>query len=166
MHTFKDNADRVWTVAINVAAVKRVRALASVDLFKLIDDGFKPLAALVADPVALADVLFCLCKDEADAKGVSDEEFGRGLAGDAITRAADAFVEELVDFFPDARARAGLKKVMDAGRTVRDRLIDHAEKLIDKIDPEREATSLIASFGNSPERSASIPAPSPSANSS
>ena len=107
MHTFTDNADRTWTVAINVAAIKRVRGLVQVDLYKLIDDGFKPLAELIADPVRLADVLYCLCKDEADARQVSDEDFGRALAGDAITLAADAFVEELIDFFPDARREPG-----------------------------------------------------------
>jgi hypothetical protein len=165
VHSFRDNAGRAWTVAINVAAVKRVRGLVGVDLYKLIDDGFKPLAALVGDPVQLADVLYCLCKDEADAKQVTDEDFGRALAGDAITLAADAFVEELIDFFPDARARASLTKVLAAGRKVRDRLLDHAEVVIDRLDPAAEASKLIASFGNSPASSGSTPAPSPSANS-
>lgn len=163
MHSFQDNAGRTWVIAINVAVVKRVRALVNVDLYKLIDDGFKPLAALVADPVQLADVLYCLCKDEADAKQVSDEDFGRALAGDAITLAADAFVEELIDFFPDARARASLKKVVAAGRTVRDKLLDHAETVIDRIDPAAEASGWIASFTKSPASSASTPDPSPSA---
>jgi hypothetical protein len=165
MHTFKDNADRTWTLTINVAAIKRVRGLVSVDLYKLVDDGFKPLAALVSDPVQLADVLYCLCKEEADTKQITDEDFGRALAGDAITLAADAFVEELIDFFPDARARAGLKKVVAAGRKVRDKLLDHAETLIEQLDPEREANGLIASYGSSRASSGSTPAPSPSANS-
>jgi hypothetical protein len=165
VHSFRDNAGRAWAVAINVAAVKRVRGLVGVDLYKLVDDGFKPLAALVADPVQLADVLYCLCKDEADAKSVSDEDFGRALAGDAITLAADAFVEELIDFFPDARARASLTKVLAAGRKVRDKLLDHAETVIEGLDTDAEARKLIASFGKSPASSASTPAPSPSANS-
>jgi hypothetical protein len=165
MHTFTDNAGRTWTVTINVAAVKRVRGLVGIDLYKLVDEGFKPLAALIADPVQLADVLYCLCKEEADTKQITDEDFGRALAGDAITLAADAFVEELIDFFPDARARAGLKKVVAAGRKVRDKLLDHAELLIEKIDPDHEANGLIASFGSSRASSAPTPAPSPSANS-
>jgi hypothetical protein len=165
MQSFKDNAGRTWTITINVAAVKRVRGLLGVDLYKLVDDGFKPLAALISDPVQLADVLYCLCKVEADAKQITDEDFGRALGGDAITLAAEAFVEELIDFFPDARARASLRKVVTAGRRVRDRLLDHAETLIEKIDPEREANGLIASFGSSRASSASTPAPSPSANS-
>ncbi len=66
MKTFTDNAGRTWTVSINVAAIKRVRGLLDVDLYKLVDDGFQPLSKLVSDPVQLADVLYCLCKDEAD----------------------------------------------------------------------------------------------------
>lgn len=161
MRTFTDNAGRTWTVQINVAAVKRVRGLAGVDLYRLIEDGFQPLGRLVSDPVALTDVLYCLCKQEADARQVSDEEFGRAMAGDAITLAADAFVEELIDFFPDARTRANLRKVVAAGRKVRDRLLDHAEAMIGKIDPEAEASRLIASSGSLPASSASTPDPSP-----
>ncbi len=166
MRTFTDNAGRTWTVAVNVAAIKRVRGLFGVDLYSLVDDGFQPLARLMADPVQLADVLFCLCKEEADAKQISDEDFGRALAGDAITLAADAFVEELIDFFPDARARAGLRKVIEAGKKVRAKLLDHAETLLATLDTDCEASDLIASFGASRASSGSTPAPSPSANSS
>jgi hypothetical protein len=105
MHSFVDNSRRTWEVAINVAAVKRIRGLLGIDLYALVDDGFKSLSKIVSDPVTLADVLYCLCKDQADKQSISDEDFGRALAGDAITHAADAFVEELIDFFPDARAR-------------------------------------------------------------
>lgn len=157
MRTFTDNAGRTWTVQVNVAAIKRVRGLLGVDLYRLVDDGFQALAKLVSDPVQLADVLYCLVKDEADAKQITDEEFGRGLAGDVITLAADSFVEELIDFFPDARARAGLRKVIDAGKKVRERLLTHAETLLERVDPEVEANKLIASFGSSPESSVSIP---------
>jgi transposase-like protein len=66
---------------------------------------------------------------------------------------------------PDARARASLTKVLSAGRKVRDKLLDHAEVVIDRLDPAAEASRLIASFGNSPASSGSTPAPSPSANS-
>jgi hypothetical protein len=164
MRTFTDSVGRVWIVQINVAAVKRVRGLLGIDLYKLIDDGFQRLGEVVSDPVQLADVLYCLVKDEADARGLTDEDFGRGLAGDAITEAADVFVEELIDFFPDPRARAALRKVIDAGRTVRHRLLSHAETLLETIDPEAEATKLIVSYGNLPASSESTPDLSPSGN--
>lgn len=166
MHTFLDNAGRTWIIAINVATIKRVRGLVGIDLYGLVDEGFQALAALLDDPVRLADVLFCLCKDEADKASVSDEDFGRALAGDAIARAADAFVDELVDFFPDARTRASLRRVIEAGRQVRQRVLDQVEEALATIDPDREASALIASSGGSPVSLVSTPGPSPSESSS
>jgi hypothetical protein len=153
MHSFVDNSRRTWEVAINVAAVKRIRGLLGIDLYALVDDGFKSLSKLVSDPVTLADVLYCLCKEQANKQSISDEDFGRALAGDAITHAADAFVEELIDFFPDARARASLRKAIEAGKTVRDKVLSHAEKILDSIDPETEAKKWISSSGTWPESS-------------
>jgi len=155
MHSFVDNSRRTWEVAINVAAVKRIRGLLGIDLYALVDDGFKSLSKLVSDPVTLADVLYCLCKDQAEKQSISDEDFGRALAGDAITQAADAFVEELIDFFPDARARASLRKAIEAGKTVRDKVLSHAESILDSIDPETEAKKWISSSGTWPESSGS-----------
>jgi hypothetical protein len=166
MHTFTDNAGRTWTIAINVAMVKRVRGLVKVDLYKLVDDGLKPLADLLGDPVQLVDVLFCLCQDEASSKNISDEDFGRALAGDALNLAADAFVEELIDFFPEAQARASLKRAVAKGRQVGQRILAHAETVIEELDPDQVARTWIASRMRSPGSSASTPAPSPSANSS
>jgi hypothetical protein len=164
MHSFVANDQRTWEIAINVAAIKRVRGLLRIDLYALVDDGFQSLGKLVSDPVTLADVLYGLCKDQADKLGVTDEEFGRALAGDAIARAADAFVEELIDFFPDARARESLRKAIQAGKTVRDKVLAHAETVLQTIDPEIEAQKWISSSGNLPGSSASIPVRSPSAN--
>jgi hypothetical protein len=164
MHSFVANDQRTWEIAINVAAIKRVRGLLRIDLYALVDDGFQSLGKLVSDPVTLADVLYCLCKDQADKIGVTDEEFGRALAGDAIARAADAFVEELIDFFPDARARESLRRAIQAGKTVRDKVLAHAETVLQTIDPEIEAQKWINSSGNLLGSSASIPVRSPSAN--
>ena len=155
MHSFVDNSRRTWEIAINVAAVKRIRGLLGIDLYALVDDGFKSLSKLVSDPVTLADVLYCLCKDQAEMQSITDEDFGRALAGDAITQAADAFVEELIDFFPDARARASLRKAIEAGKAVREKVLNHAEKILDSIDPEPEAQKWINSSGTWPASSAS-----------
>lgn len=163
MHSFKDNGGRAWVLSIHVAAVKRVRALLGVDLYSLVDDRFEGLSKLLGDPVALVDVLYVLCRDEAEKLGVSDEDFGRGMGGDAIQHAADAFLEELADFFPDPRVRAGLRKVIGASRTVKDRMLDRLEATLDAIDPEAVARTLSGSHGSAPASSASTRAPSRSA---
>lgn len=157
MRVFQDNAGRTWTIAIHVAAVKRVRGLLGVDLYSLVDDRFQGLGKLLADPVLLVDVLYALCKDDANRLAVSDEDFGRAMAGDAIEHASTAFLEELTDFFPDPRVRAGVRKVIEASDRMRAVLLDHLESGIASLDPETEARRLIASSGSSPASSESIP---------
>ena len=157
MKAFSDNAGRTWTVAVNVDGIKRVRALLDVNLLDVLDDGCKLLADLHDDPVLLVDVLYCLCKPQADAQQVTDEDFGRGMSGDALLHASKALFEGLSDFFPNARQRAAMKGLLRKTETVVERLLDHAETTIARIDPESVAQSVMASCGNSRESSASTP---------
>lgn len=164
MHTFNDNLGRTWTVSINVTAIKRVQGLLNVNLYKLIDNGFKKLAELMHDIIQLVDVIYCLCKDEADTRQVSAEDFGRAMAGDAIHHATDAFLQELIDFFPDPRARRNLHRLVAESQKVRDRLLGHAETVLETFDVDREADRLLHSYGIAPVSSDSTPAHSRSEN--
>ena len=101
MHTFNDTLGRTWTVTINVDAIRRVRALLDVNLLDAIEG--KLLERLVTDPVLLCDILFALVQPEAQAKNITDEDFGKALGGDVLDHASSALLEELVDFFPSAR---------------------------------------------------------------
>jgi hypothetical protein len=139
MHTFKDTLGREWTIALNVTAVRRVRDLAKVDLLDLTEG--RIFARLADDPVLLADVLYAALKPEADSKGVSDEEFGRALAGDAIEAATGALLEELADFFP-SRRRALLAKGLAKVRQLETLLLDRAEARIDAVDGEALAKAM------------------------
>jgi hypothetical protein len=166
MKSFKDTEGREWIVKINVAAIKRVKGLLGIDLYLLVDDGFKGLSKLIADPIQLVDVVYVLCKGKADERNVTDEQFGEAMAGDAIEHAAKAFVLELTDFFPDPRARAGLKKVMDKSDEIKNLLMAHAELLLDAVDVQSEAEKLLISSGVAPASSESTPDPSRSPSSS
>ena len=121
MKSFTDNLGRTWTLVVNVAAIKRVRAICGVDLNAIveIDKDNNPTAELLerlsTDPVLLVDVLYAVCKTECDQKGVSDEEFGAAMAGDAIEQATGALLDEIVDFFPTAK-RMAMQKILTATR--------------------------------------------------
>ena len=101
MKTFTDNANRTWTVTVNVDAIKRVKGTLGVNLLEAIEG--KLLDRLATDPVLLCDILYVLCKAQADAA----ERQRRGLrplmAGDVIEQATTAFLEELAGFFPKGR---------------------------------------------------------------
>jgi hypothetical protein len=156
MRSFKDNAGRQWSVEINVAALKRVRGLTGTDLMQVIDGTL--IEKLIRDPVLLCDVVYALCKPEADTRSVSDEDFGKAMAGDAIEAATTAVLEELVGFCPSPRDRANLGRVLQATTKVMERARDLVEKKLDSGELDRLADQLLETAGAS-----SISAPEPSA---
>ncbi len=164
MRSFKDNQGRQWSVEINVTAIKRVRGLTGEDLMQVIEGTL--IEKLIRDPVLLCDVVYAICKPEADARSVSDEEFGKAMAGDAIEAATTAVLEELVGFCPSPRDRANLGRVLQATRKVMDRARDLVEKKLDSGELDRLADRLLSedptagsSSTSAPESSASTPAP-------
>ncbi|MEP0848686.1 MAG: hypothetical protein HRF50_17915 [Phycisphaerae bacterium] len=160
MKTFTDNAGRTWTIAINVDVLKRVRGLVDVNLLDIIDG--KLIERLYRDPVLLCDVVYAVCKPEADAKSVSDEDFGRAMAGDAIEQATKALLEELVLFSPSPRDRANLQRVLETTWQVMDKARDLVEARLATVDAEQiVAQALVTSgtsSGSAPGSPASIPA--------
>jgi len=162
MRQFVDNAERSWTVEINVDAIRRVRGLTGVNLIEAIDGELA--TRLMRDPVLLCDVLYAVCKPAADKGGITDEDFGRSMRGDVIEHATKALLEELVDFSPNPRDRANLGKVIETMARVQDRArdlveaklaggaLEHlAETELAKIESQLER--LNAGSGSAPESS-------------
>jgi hypothetical protein len=137
MRTFTDNAGRSWTLAINVDTIRRVRSLVDVDLLQAVEG--KLIERLAGDPILLCDVIYVICKPEADQRSVSDEEFGRSMAGDAIDLATTSLLEELVDFFPKSR-RQLLSKALVKFRHLESKAIELVDQQLD--DPQLEQTLI------------------------
>ena len=127
---------------------------------------------LISDPVLLCDVVYVVCKEEADSKDVSDEDFGRAMAGDALEHATTALLEELIDFFPQGRRRL-LKKALAKLKTLEARALKVAETRLESQEIEAEMEAVLAeklgmeagivappgdSSGSSPESLESTPA--------
>ncbi|MBZ0172448.1 MAG: hypothetical protein K8E66_08720 [Phycisphaerales bacterium] len=159
MKVFKDNAGREWTVEINVASLKRVKSLTGVDLLGVLDGTL--IERLIRDPVLLCDAVYAICKPQADERSVSDEDFGRAMAGDAIEHATEALLEELVSFCPSPRDRANLGRVLKATREVMHKARTIVEARLDSGELERAAEAALSTLGNSsgsaPASPASIP---------
>lgn len=157
MKSFNDSTGRAWSVQVNVAAIKRVRDLAGVDLLAVLEGDL--LQRLSEDPVLLVDVIYALLRPQANAAGVSDVQFGEAMAGEAIDQATAALLEELVSFFPLARRRI-LQAAVAKMRSLQEALVDTAMTRIQKVQlppwPGEGSGSALAS-------SASTPANGPSA---
>jgi hypothetical protein len=147
MKTFKDTAGREWAIAINVTSIKRVRDLLKVDLLDIVEG--KLIERLIADPVLLCDVIYVVCKSDVDAQGISDEDFGRAMAGNAIEHATKALLEDLADFSPSPRDRANLAKVIETTWKLMDRARDLIESRLSSGEIEQAAERALASAGNS-----------------
>ena len=162
MKTFIDNAGRGWTIQINVDAIRRVRDLVAVNLLEVVDG--KLLDRLIGDPILLCDVIYAICKTDADAKAVSDVDFGRAMAGDAIEAATTALLEELVDFFPLARRKV-LSKALLKLKALETAALKAVDAKLDSPELEKklqvELAQLSSLSGAAPASSLSIPETSP-----
>jgi hypothetical protein len=161
MHTFTDTQGRVWTIAVTVDTIKRVRALTGTDLLAVA--GGDLLERLSTDPVLLADVLYAVVKPEADARQVSDADFGRALAGDVIGAATTALLEDIVDFFPGQKRRL-LATALQKLHAVQDAAMAAAQERVEALDTAAlvsaataEPPPLGACSGASPASSAATP---------
>ena len=158
MRTFKDNAGRTWSVTLNVLQMKRIRAQLGIDLENVItlDSGGKVKVDLVdriaSDPCLLVDILWVCVGDEAKAAGVTDEEFGRSLAGDSIDEATAAFLDELVDFFPGAK-RLFLKKAVELSRKYAGEMTESLAKALEDPELARRVEESMRSSASSPASS-------------
>ena len=158
MRTFKDNAGGTWSVTLNVLQMKRIRAHLGIDLVNVItlDAGGKVKVDLVDrianDPCLLVDILWVCVEDEAKAAGVTDEEFGRSLAGESIEEATRAFLDELVDFFPGAK-RLFLKKAVELSRKFGGEMTEALGKALEDPELERRVEESMHSSASSPASS-------------
>ena len=166
MRQFTDTKERVWDVELNVRQMKRVRDVLGIDLVNVIQAGKDGAVAtdtldrVANDPILLVDILWVLCEGQAKTAGVTDDDFGSSLAGDSISDATRAFLDELVDFFPGAR-RLFLKKAVDLARKYETENLGMLEKALASPEFEERLRTSLRPPAVSGESAASTPAPSP-----
>jgi len=157
MRTFQDSAGRTWTIAVTVDAVKRVRDLLKEDLL----DIERVFPRLLLDPILLCDVVYCVCKPQADAERITDVDFARAMAGDVIAHAKAALVEELVDFFPEPSQRQTLRLAIEKYNQLNQRAAALIKAKLERTDLPQEIEAALTSVGDSftswQESSASTP---------
>jgi hypothetical protein len=140
MNNFKDANGLAWELALDIVTAKRVKSTLGVDLLADVD---AVLIKLGDDLVLLVDVLYVLCRPQADARKLSDEDFGRALRGDSIESAALALMQEIADFFPH-RKQAALRKLLDKSQDLATRTLDLIDERIEAFDPQAQVEQLAA----------------------
>jgi len=174
MAKFTDSAGRSWEPEVNVVTIGRVRDGLKINLLELLLPN-STLAEKLNDPCLLVDVLYLLCKDDADARGLSDIEFGKAQTMDGIEDAWSAVLEGLVLFSPRG-LRPAHQKVLEKARKYQavateqvKLLAEHPEfdamletEIARRLNPPTTLPSeSTGDAGNSPESSELSPAITP-----
>ena len=104
MPSFKDTEGRVWTLRITVAAIRRIKDIAGIDLgdFSVFGEG-APFSDLGSDSCRLVEIVYAAVKPEADIIGVTMEKFMESFVGETVVKASEALLESLADFFPGSQ---------------------------------------------------------------
>ena len=97
MSKFSDASGLAWPFEFDCFLLDRVEKEANVDLADLSAGG---LFAVERDVKALGRVLAVVCSEKMKERGTSPEDFIKMIRKNAITRAREAVLEALADFFP------------------------------------------------------------------
>ena len=165
MRTFTDALHRHWEIVIDFFTIEKVKSRLGVNLLDL----HKAIEELFSDPPKLVNALYLLCHDQTEGK-VTERDFCKGINGDVLDKARDAFIEEMVFFCPTA-AKETLQRAMALSKEVSEKTVklleEQARKRMETVNTDDLAITatrewmretLSESRGNSPDKSELIPA--------
>lgn len=149
VRSFTDAEGRTWRIRITTHEVRQVRDT----LGRWLPDAANPASEfcqeISSDPVLLVDVLYVVCRSQAEERRVSDEDFGRALAGDAIWEASCALLEAVCDFFPSQAQRDARRALVDRSKRVVKLLENQLTAAAENQELDRRIDALFAAPASS-----------------
>ena len=141
MPSFKDTEGRVWNLRITVAAIRRIKDIAGIDLgdFSVFGEG-GPFSDLGSDSCRLVEIVYAAVKPEADVLGVTMEKFMESFVGETVVKASEALLESLADFFPGSQGLLIRRALELSGKAKEDadaQLRRYVEEALEKASGRR-----------------------------
>lgn len=152
MAKFIDKTGQEWSLEVGAEMLPELRAL-GLDLGKpatVLDQ----LEAVVADPFASGAVLWVLCREQAEGRGLSPDAFARCFNGQALGEAEVCLFEAVTVFTHRRFPTAGAAAV----RKYRATMASLGQGIADRIEAIPIPSGSTASAGSSPGLSESPPA--------
>ena len=143
MKTFVDNMGKTWTVTVNVGTIKRVKDLLGINLVQAITGDL--IEKVENDICLFVDILYVVCKQQAQANNISDEKFGELLGGDSLEKATEAFLDQLIDFFPEAKRKL-YRKAWSKTKQAEVLAVQKLEKKLQAMDLEQMLNNKLKSI--------------------
>lgn len=101
---WKDAEGNEWNLSLTFKAVRKIQQVVGVDL---LDESMAVnVIALQSQRLKLAEVLWLLTKEQADLRGVTQDDFYDALDADALEAGFSAIYEAFVLFCPSPRREA------------------------------------------------------------
>jgi hypothetical protein len=161
---FEDATGERWELDVSVQTVIDCRKELQVDLY---GDARKIFRRIEQDDVEFtANLLYVVCKDKIEERGLSDRDFGRRLKDEVIYVATKEFFRALADFFRGQRGNA-LRKAIDGAERAEKRLTEKLRAALADVDVDAEIDRVLDaefakltssnSLSSSAEKSESIP---------
>ena len=130
MKIWKDAEGHAYETKITVAEIRDVKTELGINLMDIATGDL--LQRISEDVILLCDILYVINRSQAKEYDIDDVQFGRNLYGDALEEATHAFMEEMINFFPNQRTRQLLTKAMTKGQERMDKALDLAEKTLEE----------------------------------
>lgn len=138
--SFIDTKGRTWTVALNVAIVRKVHQKTGVHLAKLLEP--EEIGKLQSDGLLLCDMLWLVIEDDAVKAQVTRPDFESSLSGKTIQDAANALLVGLTYFLSDARRGELLRNMLKRFNELQELRTEAAEKMIAVYDGLKSTDKL------------------------
>lgn len=124
---FTDAEGRGWRLRLTLGSLARVRETTGIELGKLLAEPDQLAAIVYGSPAQLGQLLWGLCEPQAQAAGVTPEEFADGFDRAALDAATDMLLAAVADF--TLRPTIG-REALEAVRRVIDRADETAAATI------------------------------------
>lgn len=138
MSRFTDADGNDWTVTVTTVEIRQIRDELDIDLLDVGNE--KLFARLTDDELLIVDVLHICCREQCQQRELDTIGFVRGLRGDVLDAASDAFLESYAAFFRKSR-RSVLQAALTRSRQLMDRTADHAIQTINSERMDQLATA-------------------------
>ncbi|MBB6431125.1 hypothetical protein [Algisphaera agarilytica] len=138
---FKDNAGTKWSIQTGYKFFQTVESELGV--------GFASTTETPALMRILTDWVFCglcviiACREQFEAKGMTDAEFGYRVTGDALARAQIALTDAICEFYPHPDQRKAMHNMVRQLQDADAALAKLAQKQIAAIDVDKLTDELI-----------------------
>lgn len=146
MSHFVDRENQTWDVSIGLMVARSLKQRLDLNVNSIFQE--ETLSSLADDIDQVMDIIWVCVERQAEQRQISfDVFFGKLMDSDTLEKAFDAFFDAVVEYLPEKK-RPAAKKILETLRSVGNKTVDHALRMIDEIDVEQDSDKISRAIVN------------------